>query len=226
MVCLTGFCAISMVSDLTAKTASAVFANDWVRFVGKPRRIIMDAGPPGLIGHECDKLSHVFCWRIIAAPPRAPNQNGMLERSFRNLKIAAHAIMADQTMVPCQQVLTLASIARNRAPHSVTGIPPALAMTGRADLLDGASSTIFDHDPTSDDILAKQQNSMGNISNARNDAIVSPARQALKTCAARQLPDRSRNFYPVGSTVQIADRGHWKGSYRVIAQASGNLILE
>ena len=200
--------------------------SDWVRFVGKPRRIILDAGSPVLRGEEWDRLSHVFCWQMIAAAPRAPHQNGMLERSFRNLKIAVHAIMSDPTMEPGQHVLTLASIARNRVPHLATGIPPALAMTGRADLLAGAASAIFDHDPLSDDIVIKQQDSMRNILNARNAVITATAKQALETCANRQLPDGSRDFFPVGSTAQMADRGKWAGSFRVIAHASSNLILE
>ena len=224
--CLTRFCARSLLIDLKPKTVSEVFMDHWVRFVGKPRRLIMDGGSPGLVGKEWDRLSHVFCFQMINAPARAPNQNGMLERSFRNLKIAVRAILSDPSMKPGQSVLTLASIARNHVPHSATGIPPALAMTGRADLMDGAASTIFDHDPISGDIIVKQQNGIRNIPNARNAIIMSSARQALKTCINRQLPDRSRTFLPIGSTVQIADHGKWIGSYRVIAHASSNLILE
>ena len=186
----------------------------------------MDAGSPGLIGPEWDRLHHVYCWEMIAAPPRDSNQNGMMVRSFRNLEISVRAILTDATMVPGQDVLAMASSARNPVPHSATGIPPALAMTGRADLLAGAASTIFDHDPASGDILVKQQNGMRNILNARNAAIAASARQALKTCDEGQLPDRSRAFYPIGSAGQISYRGFWKGSYRVIAHASSNLILE
>ena len=203
--CLTRFCALSILPDLTAQTTSTVFMNDWVRFVGKPRRIILDAGSPGLMGKEWGQLSHVFRWQMISAPPRAPHQNGMLERTFRNLKIAIRAIMSDPAMEPGQTVLTLASIARNHVPHTITGIPPCLAMTGRADLLAGAASTIFDHNPVSDEIAIKQRNAMRNILNARNAVITATAMQALKTCIERQLPGRSREFYPVGSTVQIAD---------------------
>ena len=163
---------------------------------------------------------------MISAPPRAPNQNGMMERSFRNSEIAIHAITTDQSTNPGQDVLTMACIARNHVPHSATGIPPALEMTGRADLLDGAASTIFDHNPSSGDVVIKQANGMRNILNARNDVVEATAKIALETCIDRQLPDRSRALYPIGSTVQIADRGKWTGSYRVVAHASSNLIIE
>ena len=66
-------------------------------------------------------------------------------------------------MIPWLDVHVMASIERNHVLHSVTGIPPALSMAGGADPLDGADSAIFDRDPASCDILAKQQNSMRNI---------------------------------------------------------------
>ena len=159
--CLTRFCVCSQLSDLTDKTASAVFTNDRFRFVGKPRRIITDAGPPELIGPEWGRLSHVFFWQMVAAPPRSANRGGIPERIFRNLKIAVRAIITDATMVHGQDLLTMASIARNHVPHSVTGIPPVMAMAGRSDLLAGAASTIFDPDPASGGILSKQQMACG-----------------------------------------------------------------
>ena len=39
------------------------------------------------------------------------------------------------------------------------------------------------------------------------------------------MSDRPRAFYPIGSTVLIADRGSWAESYRVVANAPSNLIL-
>lgn len=133
--------------------------NDWVRSVGNPRRAILDAGPPGLIGPKWGR-------GMVAASHRYPNQNGMFGRSFRNSNIDARSIMTDASMIPGQDVIHMAGISRNHAPHSATGIPPALSTTGRDDLSAGDSSVIFDHDPASGDILAKQQNGLRNIPNA------------------------------------------------------------
>ena len=71
--------------------------------------------------------------------------------------IAAHAIVTDQTMIPGQEVPKLAIIARNNVPDSVTGIPPSIEMDGIADLLAGATSTIVDRDPTSDNIATEKK---------------------------------------------------------------------
>ena len=133
--------------------------------------------------------------------------------------------MTDATMTQRKDVLKMASVAINHFPHSVTGGPPALAMTGRADFLAGDASAIFDQDPEAGDIIAKQQNGMRNILNAGNDVIAASARQASETCTERQMPGRSLSFCPVGSTVPIAERGHWKGSCRAIAHASSNLVM-
>ena len=224
--CLTKLCARPAIHDIAEKTTSTAFMNDLVRFFWGTRRIILDAGSPGQIGPECDRLPNAFFWKMIAGPPRAPDQNGVMWRSFRNLKISAHSIMTDPSMIPGKELITLAIISRNHLPRPATGVHPALAITGRVDLLAGAASTIFDHDPVSDDIAIHQQYGMRNILNARNDAIAASARQALKTCIGRHPPYRSRAFYPIGSSVQIADRGQWLGSYRVIAHASSNRILE
>lgn len=171
------FRACSLLPELTTETNSRTTGYG---LSGTPR-VILDAGPPGLLGPEWERLSHVYFWQMVAAPPRAPNQSGILGRSFRYLKIAARAIMTDQNMIQGQDVLPLASIARRHAPHSVTGIPPSLAMTGRADLLAGAASAISDHDPPLA-ILRPRKNGMPNILNARNAAILDSARQALRTC--------------------------------------------
>ena len=51
------------------------------------------------------------------------------------------------------------------------------------------------------------------------------ADRALGTCLLRHLPDRSHSFYPIGASVQIALRGEWIGTFRVITHSSSNLIL-
>ena len=62
-----------------------------------------------------------------------PRQNGLAERSMGSVKVDAQSIMADESLRPGQDVPTVATIARHHTPHTIAGIPPALAMTGRAD---------------------------------------------------------------------------------------------
>ena len=69
-------------------------------------------------------------------------------------------------------------------------------------------------------------NSTRHIPNARNAIIDDDAKRALVTCANRNLPDRSRGFCPIGSSVQIASRIQWVGCFRVAGHSSSNRIIE
>ena len=135
--------------------------------------------------------------------------------------------MTDPTAVPGRKVLTLDTIARNHAPRSTTGIPPALVMAGRADLLAGCAAAVWNHDPAgAESLVVKHQNAIRNILNARNAAITASAQQALRTVLSRNLPDRASINIHIGAGVQIADRGKWNVGYRAIAHSAGNLTAE
>ena len=224
--CLSRFAICTLLPNVKAGTLTGVLLNDWIRPIGKPRRIICDNGPPGMTGAEWGDLSHIYCIQIAHAPKTAPQQNGLAERAVRSIKTATRQLMSGPNMAPSQTILTQVTMARNHVPHTVTGIPPALAMTGRADLLAGHASTAWNHDPQSIDPAVRQTNAMRNIPNARSALIRADAERALVTCANRNLPGRSQEFRPVGSSVQIALRGNWVGTYRVIGHSSINLIIE
>ena len=224
--CLTRFSICSLVPDAKAITLISTILNDWVRPLGKPRRIIMGNGSPRTFGTEWAEFSHAYAIQLVHAPKAAPYQNGLAERVVRSLKEALKAILSDKDEVPSQKNLTQAVMARNHVPHTVTGIPPALAMTGRCDLLAGHAATAWSHNPDTLGPIIQQPNAMRNILNARTAVMVTDAQRTLNTCLQRNLPDRSHSFYPIGSSVQIARRNKWVGTYRVIAHASSNLILE
>ena len=67
---------------------------------------------------------------------------------------------------------------------------------------------------------------MRNILVARTAVMAADADRALKTCLSRNLPDRSQEFPPIGSQVQIALRGAWVGTWQVIGHSTRNLILQ
>ena len=51
MVCaLARFTVCSLLPNLTGDCVAVTFMNDWVRFLGKPRRLISDSGGPGFTG--------------------------------------------------------------------------------------------------------------------------------------------------------------------------------
>ena len=54
-------------------------------------------------------------------------------------------------MVTGQYVLKLETIDRNHAHHSIAGIPTALSMAGRADILVGRAAAIWNSDTDSPD---------------------------------------------------------------------------
>ena len=115
--------------------------------MGKPRRITMDAGPPGMYGAEWDQFSHAYSVQLVNAPPYALYQNGLLERAVRSLKAGIRAVLTEEGAIPPHRILSQVVIARNHVPRTFTGIPPALAMTGRCDILAGHASAAWTHNP-------------------------------------------------------------------------------
>ena len=57
---LTRFISCQILKGLNSEIATQVFMNEWVKHFGKPKRIILDQGIPGLVGGEWESLSHVF----------------------------------------------------------------------------------------------------------------------------------------------------------------------
>ena len=224
---LTRFITCSLLTDLTSETVSQAFLRDWVMPFGKPKRIILDQGGPGLTGTEWGKLSHVFGWQFIKAPTRASYQNGLAERSVRSLKAAIQSIaLNDGILNLTQEVITLAVIAKNHSPHAVTGLPPAFAMTGRCDVTSGATTCMWEHDPMSHDSLIPQTNALRKILDARNAILKADSENAVRLCLTHNLPDGKGEFFPIGASVQIAVDKQWIGTFRVIAHSAGNLLVE
>ena len=213
-------------ADVRSATLINTLVNDWIRPLGKPRRIILDHGSPGMYGGEWGDFPNTYAIQLVHATPGAPYQDGLFERVVRSMETAVRAIMTEEKKLPSHRMLNQAAMARNHVPHTATGLPPALAMAGRCDQLVGHAATSWAHDPASTDPAAAQAGAMRNILNGRTAVLKADANRALTTCINRNLPDRSPHFYPLGATVQIALKGQRGGSWNVIAHASSNLILE
>ena len=224
---LSRFANCTLLINKASGHAAQIFLDDWVRTLGKPRRIITDRGGPTLQGEAWANLSHIFGWQMIRAPKFHPNQNGMAERSTRSLKIAVkNLIAATQALAPTQEILTQAVIAKNHVPHAVTGVPPAMAMTGRCDILAGHGMAAFTHDPNASDSLGRSTNNLSNILNARNAIIMADASYAIKTMLSRKPPGRFMTHFTPGAAVQIATKQSWIGTYRVVSVLGSSLVLE
>ena len=224
---LTRFISCQILKSIASEVVTQVFMNDWVKHFGKPKRIILDQGGPGLDGKEWKELSHIFGWQYICAPVRTPHQNGLAERTVRSLKAAVQSIAQNENHTqPSQSLLTLAVIAKNHAPHAVTGLPPAFAMTGRCDIASGASTCMWEHDPLSHDSLIPQMNSLKKIIDARNAVIQADSTHAIRTCLNRNRRDNVQEHFPIGASVQLAVDSQWVGTFRVIAHSAGNLLVE
>ena len=199
---LTRVITCTLLTDLSAETVTQIFLRDWVMRFGKPKRIILDQGGPGFTGQEWEHLSHVFGWQYIKAPTKMSHQNGLAERSVRSLKAATQSIALNEGHLELtQNTITLAVIAKNHAPHSVTGLPPAFAMTGRCDIGSGAAKCTWEHDPLSHDSLIPQTNAVRKILDARNTIMRRDAEYAVKTSLNHNLPDGKGAFFPIGSSV-------------------------
>ena len=217
----------SLLKRVTGDCILETLLNDWVRTLGKPRKILTDHHGPGFRSKIWTDASDIYGWQLITAPPSTQSQNGLAERAVRSLKVAVRNILSTESRPKIDQmILTQAVIAKNHAPHAITGIPPALAMLGRSDILSGHAQVAFNHDPETNSPMIKQMNSLRNIMNARNAVIHADANHAIRTCINRTTKDRSDIIIPLESTVQIAHKHRWIGAYRVIAKLHSNLILE
>ena len=195
---LSRFVNCSLLSRLSGECVVQTFINDWVRTLGKPRRILLDNGGPGFKNQSWTEASHVFGWKLVQAPPNTQPQNGLAERAARSLKVEVRNILSTESRPLIEQrILTMAVIAKNRAPRAITGIPPPLAMVGRCDILSGFAQTAFNHNPDSTDPVVRQFNTVRNIMNARNAVIHADANHAIKTCINRPTKDRSRISPPL-----------------------------
>ena len=102
---------------------------------------------------------------------------------------------------------------------------PAPDMAGRSNLLDEHAVTSWNHDHQSIGPTARQQNSARHILNASNAIITEDATRTIVACFNRDLPDRSREFPPIGPSVQIAVRNQWPGFYRVVGRSPSNIAV-
>ena len=160
---------------------------------------------------------------MIRAPPKfTAKQNWLEERAVRSFKIAVKKNIADAPKYsrPCREILTHASIDTHHLPHSATGIPPALAMTGRCDISSGYPHTAFNHDPEIAESVMEINNNVRNITNARNAIVFADAHRAVRTMMSRKAPDRpmSHFFWRVGANCDGRILGRYLSGGRGIRQ--------
>ena len=98
--CLSRFAICALLSNVRACTNTGVLLNDWIRHLGKPRRIICDNGPPGMTGVEWGDFARIYCIQISHAPKQAPQQNGLAERAARSIIIPIRQLMLDTSLSP------------------------------------------------------------------------------------------------------------------------------
>ena len=160
---LPRFAICALIQDCRAVTITGTLLNDRVRPLGKPRRITPDNGPPGMVGLEWGDMSHTYCTQLANAPKQTTQQNGQAGKVVRPLKIDIRHLQLGAALMPSQSILTPVDMARNHVPRTAPGIPPALATTGRCDMLAGRASTAWNLDHQSADPAARQANAMRNI---------------------------------------------------------------
>ena len=149
----------------------------------------------------------------------------MAERTPRSIKTCITNITSSAPdSSPSQEMITHAALAKNHVPHTITGLPPSLAMAGRCGVLEGHSTTAFNHGPDCLNPAIKQENTMGNIKKSRNAIITADADHSVRAFINRQVPSRIVIRFPVGITAHIDARNKWSGAFRVVARSRSNLI--
>ena len=145
------------------------------------RRIILYHVRPGMGGEEWVAMSRIFGWQYIRAPAREPNQNGLGGRDLRSLISSVQSIVLYRNhMGPTQEVLTLAVIAKNRAPIAIDGHPLSFEMAVRFDASVGSSFCMCDHDPMGHDPMIHQVAVIREIPDARQPSIQAGANPSTR----------------------------------------------
>ena len=120
----------------------------------------------------------------------------------------------------------VATIARNHTPNTITGATAG----SRHERACRYAHGLFCHDMDTWSRISgrsggEEENPTRNIFNARNSFIAASAQHALATVLARNLPDRTSAYFPIGSSSRVADLAKWIGAYRAVAHSSGNLVV-
>ena len=98
-------------------------------------------------------------------------------------------------------------MARNHVPNNAKGIPPALDMAGRCDLLAGHAAAAWTHNPDPADPDVQVPNAVRNIGTTRAEFMEADEELVLKTCFfAEFFWNRRISIPPIGPIVQIATR--------------------
>ena len=63
------------------------------------------------------------------------------------------------------------------------------------------------------------------IIDARDAIMVADSSHAIASCLNRQLIDRGKEHFPIGSSVQIAVDKKWTGTFRAIAHSAVNILV-
>ena len=82
---------------------------------------------------------------------------------------------------PSHDILTQSVFAKKHVPRATTGNPPALAMTGRRDMMAGRAFAAFNHDPEDADSLLRVNNTMRTIMTARKALIFNDENASVRT---------------------------------------------
>ena len=217
----------SLLISKSPERAVRTFLNDWARTLGAPMRIVTGRCSPGISGKFWSGVSHVFGRQMTQSPTQSPHRNGLDERSTMSLKLAVWDIIrALDATCRSQEISTQSAIAKNHAPRDTAGIPSALAMPGRCDMMAGRAFTAFNRDPEDDDSLLRATNTTWAIMNARNALIFNDATAAIRAMLSRKAPGRPSIFSDVSDSVRIALGGGLIGAYFALAALRSNLILE
>ena len=171
--CLARFPIPPIAQGCRSATLTGALLNDRIRPLGKPRCIIAENGPPVAVCIERRGMPHTYSIVLAHAPNRNRRRMGWRSELPRRWKCPLANYYLTFPMAPSKTVLIQVATARNHVPHTVTGIPPASAMTGRPDLLSGNAAAAWSQDPHPIDPSVRLSNAIRNIPNARNAIIAS-----------------------------------------------------
>ena len=207
----------------------AEFLDGWAKWIGFPKRILVDAGSV-FGGAMFADLPNAYGRTAISSPVGAPYQTGKVERIVQSLKKSFRAIHeCNLPNLDHHSKLALSVLAHNATPCSGSNVSHATALTGRTEFLEELFSTpLIPHDNHHQSGAYQFFDRMNAIRSAQAAIIKYDASRDVQTCIRRNTHTGTLDVLRSDDLVDIwiPQKHRWRGAYRVLHDTGRNVILE
>ena len=160
--------------------------------------LLSDKGPR-YTGKAMGEFPEAWSAMHITAPVGAPFPNGIIERQVGLVKQACRSARSSDLTDSDARIMEHVTMGKNLVPSLTTGIPPIMAMSGRADMISSLEDcpeipelSLVTSDK--DSALTTQQRHVRLLFNIRSEISMLDAQKAIGMCGNRRLRAGSGEF--------------------------------